>query len=62
MSLILHSSQITIDKFYENDHEGVKYSIDTGGSVKVNQLTIDDEVEDFEYVEVETEPKLQRVK
>lgn len=54
--------QMSID-----DHEGIEYNIDNDGSVNVNQLSIDDEVEDFvfeeESVDVD-EPghKLQRVK
>ncbi len=29
----------------------VEYQVDTDGSVNVNQLSIDDEVGDFDYVE-----------
>jgi hypothetical protein len=55
VSLILQPSQMTIDEFYkEDDHEGIKYSVDGNGNVSVpeGQMTIDDE----------EEPKLQRVK
>jgi hypothetical protein len=64
VSLVLQPSQISIEEFYEDDHEGVEYKVDTDGSVSMNQLSIDEEedFEDFEEVEDKSEPKLQRVK
>ena len=69
VSLILQPSQITIDEFYEDDHEGIEYNVDPGGSVSVGQLSIDDEEEfenEVEFIDVEDGPepehKLQRVK
>jgi hypothetical protein len=57
VSLILQPSQMTIDEFYEDDHEGIKYNVDGNGNVSLNpgQLSLDE-------VENEDEPKLQRVK
>lgn len=55
VSISLQPSQMSIDEFYEDDHEGIEYSVDGSGNVEVNkdQLSIDD---------VEGETKLQRVK
>ncbi|MFJ7585622.1 hypothetical protein [Bacillus cereus] len=54
VSLILQPSQMTIDEFYEDDHEGIEYSVDGNGNVSVpdGQLSIDEE----------ELPKIQRVK
>jgi len=60
VSLILQQSQISIDEFYEDDHEGIEYKVDTDGNVSVDQISID-EVDDFEE-KVEPEKKLQRIK
>jgi hypothetical protein len=59
VSLILEPSQMSIEEFYDDDHEGIEYSVDGNGNVSVpeGQLSLD-EVEK----EDETEPKLQRVK
>ena len=67
VSLILQPSQISIDEFYEDDHEGIEYNVNQDGSVSVDQLSIDevgDDVEEFTNVEDGPEPehKLQRVK
>lgn len=64
VSLILQPSQITIEEFYEDDHEGIEYNVDNDGSVNVNQLSIDDEEDEVEdFVDVDApEHKLQRVK
>ena len=45
VSLILQPSQMSIEEFYEEPHEGVKYTVDKGGQVDVpeDQLSIDDE-------------------
>jgi hypothetical protein len=47
VTLNIVESQMSIDEFYEELHEGVKYNVEKDGSVEVNkdQLTIDD-VED----------------
>lgn len=47
VSLGLQPSQMTIDEFYEDDHEGIEYSVDDGGTVLVpeGQLSINDESE-----------------
>lgn len=47
VSLGLQPSQMTIDEFYENNHEGIEYSVDDNGTVSVpeGQLSIDDESE-----------------
>ncbi|MCM3241308.1 hypothetical protein M3598_01000 [Cytobacillus oceanisediminis] len=54
VSLTLKPSQMTIDEFYEDDHEGIEYSVDGNGNVSVpeGQLSIDEE----------EQPKIQRVK
>jgi hypothetical protein len=54
VSLTLKPSQMTIDEFYEDDHEGIEYSVDGDGNVSVpdGQLSIDEE----------EQPKIQRVK
>ncbi|WP_433959331.1 hypothetical protein [Cytobacillus horneckiae] len=56
VTLGVQPSQMSIDEFYEEDHEGIEYSVDGDGNVSVpdGQLSIDEEDED--------EPKLQRVK
>ncbi|KAB2337629.1 hypothetical protein F7731_08520 [Cytobacillus depressus] len=55
VSLILQPSQMTIEEFYEDGHEGIKYSVDGNGNVSVpdGQLSIDEDAE---------EPKLKVVK
>ncbi|MGN8233091.1 hypothetical protein ACTHAL_001316 [Priestia flexa] len=47
VSLGLQPSQMTIDEFYEDDHEGIEYSVDDDGTVSVpeGQLSINDESE-----------------
>jgi hypothetical protein len=47
VTLNIVESQMSIDEFYEEPHEGVKYNVGKDGTVEVNkdQLTIDD-VED----------------
>lgn len=59
VDITLQPTQMSIEEFYENDHEGIEYKVDASGNVSVNpdQLAID-EVESKE----EAEPKLQRVK
>lgn len=54
VSLTLKPSQMTIDEFYEDDHEGIEYSVDSNGNVSVpdGQLSTDEE----------EQPKIQRVK
>lgn len=56
VSLKLQPSQMSIDEFYKEQHEGVEYNVDGNGNVSVpeGQLSIDDEETD--------EPKLQRIK
>lgn len=56
VSLNLEPSQMSIEEFYEDDHEGIEYTVDGNGNVSVpdGQMSIEDEEE--------TEPKLQRVK
>ncbi|WP_191556590.1 hypothetical protein [Metabacillus idriensis] len=55
VSITLQPSQMSIEEFYDDDREGIEYSVDGSGNVEVNkdQLSIDD---------VESEKKLQRVK
>jgi hypothetical protein len=55
VSIILQPSQMSIEEFYDQPHEGVEYQVDGKGNVEVpdNQMNID---------EVESEKKLQRVK
>jgi transcription initiation factor IIF auxiliary subunit len=45
VSLALQPSQMTIDEFYEDDHEGIEYNVDSDGSVSVpeGQISIDEE-------------------
>jgi hypothetical protein len=59
VDISLQPSQMTIDEFNQEQHEGIEYSVDENGNVSVpeGQLSLD-EVEK----EDETEPKLQRVK
>ena len=56
VTLAVHPSQMTIDEFYEDDHEGISYHVDGEGNVNVpeGQLSIDDSEE--------IEPKLTVVK
>ena len=44
VSLSLQPSQMTIDEFYEEEHEGIEYSVESNGSVSVpkGQLSIDE--------------------
>ncbi|MFL7940793.1 hypothetical protein ACKA0G_10020 [Priestia megaterium] len=55
VTLGLQPSQMTIDEFYEGDHEGIEYNVESDGSVSVpeGQLSIDKE---------ESENKLKVVK
>ena len=48
VSLGLQPSQMTIDEFYEDDHEGIEYNVESDGSVSVpeGQLSIDEEESD----------------
>lgn len=48
VSLALQPSQMTIDEFYEDGHEGIEYSVESDGSVSVpeGQLSIDEEGSD----------------
>jgi hypothetical protein len=48
VSLALQPSQMTIDEFYEDGHEGIEYSVESDGSVSVpeGQLSIDEEESD----------------
>ncbi|WEG13985.1 hypothetical protein PU629_06350 [Pullulanibacillus sp. KACC 23026] len=65
VNLSLKPSQMTIDEFYEEGHEGIAYNVGSDGTVHLdpNQLSFDDEVEPPEEDEfVEEETKLQRVK
>lgn len=57
--LSIKPSQMSIEEFYEEAHEGIEYSVDGQGNVEVNpnQLSLDEEVE---FTEEET--KLQIVK
>lgn len=47
VSLGLQPSQMTIDEFYEDNHEGIEYGVDANGTVSVpeGQLSINDELE-----------------
>lgn len=44
VSISLQQSQMTIDEFYEEPHEGINYSVEKDGTVSVeaDQVTIDD--------------------
>jgi len=44
VSLILQPSQMSIEEFYEEPHEGIEYNVDEDGSVSVapGQLDIDE--------------------
>lgn len=44
VSLTMQASQMTIDEFYDDDHEGVQYTINQDGTVDVdpNQMTMDE--------------------
>jgi hypothetical protein len=48
VTLGLQPSQMTIDEFYEGDHEGIEYNVESDGSVSVpeGQLSIDEEESD----------------
>jgi hypothetical protein len=67
VSITLQPSQMSIDEFYEEEHEGIEYSVNESGEVEVNpdQMNMDDEI-DEEISEDDEEPeepaKLQRVK
>ena len=37
VELSLQSSQMSIDEFYDNDHEGVQYTVNPDGTVEVDQ-------------------------
>ncbi|EEM02028.1 hypothetical protein bmyco0002_56470 [Bacillus pseudomycoides] len=45
VSIILEPSQMSIDEFYEESHEGVEYNVNPDGTTEVapGQLNIDDE-------------------
>ncbi|MFC0416292.1 hypothetical protein ACFFHH_12610 [Cytobacillus solani] len=47
VTLTMQPSQMTIEEFYKNDHEGIEYSVDGNGNVSVpdGQLSIEDETE-----------------
>lgn len=44
VNLTMQSSQMSIDEFYDDDHEGVQYKINQDGTVDVdpNQMTMDE--------------------
>ncbi len=44
VTLILQPSQMTIDEFYNENHEGIKYNVNKDGTVDVpdGQMSIDD--------------------
>jgi hypothetical protein len=54
ISLGLQPSQMTIDEFYEDDHEGIEYQVDGSGNVEVNkdQMSIEDVGSDSKIVRV----------
>lgn len=54
----LQPTQMSIEEFYEGDHEGIEYKVDSDGTVSVNP----DQLELDNIEENEEEPKLQRVK
>jgi hypothetical protein len=47
VKMLIQPSQMTIEEFYEEEHEGIEYNVDGTGSVNVNkdQMSLDD-VED----------------
>ncbi|MFE7082540.1 hypothetical protein [Priestia megaterium] len=54
VSLGLQPSQMTIDEFYEDGHEGIEYNVDGAGNVEVNkdQMNIEDVGSDSKIVRV----------
>ncbi|EJW17596.1 hypothetical protein M5X00_16685 [Paenibacillus alvei] len=59
VTLSLQASQMSIDEFYDDDHEGVQYTINPDGTVDMdpNQMTIDEAAAAAEHQqEEETEP------
>src|SRR5690554_4084790 len=44
VNLLITESQMSIDEFYDDEHEGIEYSVDGNGNVEVdeNQLSLDD--------------------
>lgn len=58
VTLDLTPSQMSIDEFYDNDHEGIEYKVDKDGtaSVSPDQMSLDDsEIQDEAQVQVEPE-------
>lgn len=55
VTLNIVESQMSIDEFYDDDHEGIEYKVEKDGTVSVNpdQLSIDD----VEQSEEEKEPE-----
>jgi hypothetical protein len=52
VTLNIVESQMSIDEFYEDPHEGVKYNVGKDGTVEVNkdQLSMDDVAEEEERI------------
>ncbi|MCM3599377.1 hypothetical protein M3175_01435 [Robertmurraya korlensis] len=48
VTLTIVESQMSIDEFYDNDHEGVEYKVGQDGTVEVtpNQMSLEDVPED----------------
>lgn len=57
VTLFMEPSQMSVDDFYEDEHEGIEYQIgkDVTASVSPNQMTLDD-VDQEEESEVQGEP------
>jgi hypothetical protein len=55
VTLNIVESQMSIDEFYDDEHEGIEYKVEKDGTVSVNpdQLSIDD----VEQLEEEKEPE-----
>ena len=47
VELLMQPSQMSIDDYYEGDHEGIEYKVNQDGTtdIKPDQITIDDVVE-----------------
>ncbi|MDF2789239.1 MAG: hypothetical protein K0S80_2337 [Neobacillus sp.] len=57
VKLTVQSSQMSIEEFYDDDHEGVEYKVEKDGtaSVSPNQMTLDDVQEEKDVVVAVTE-------
>ncbi|MET1176968.1 hypothetical protein ABG775_03140 [Peribacillus simplex] len=57
VTLFMEPSQMSVDDFYEDEHEGIEYKIDKDGTANVspNQMTLDDVAQEEEG-EVQGEP------